>query len=84
MVKLLFLDIDGVICCNTSNHLEEAKLDRLRRIAEATGAKVVLSTDWRRIGWLKKKLVAVLRQNGLSVIGATPQKPAWNPVRPGK
>ena len=45
---LIFLDIDGVICCNMNGHLEEPKLQQLRRIVEATGAKVVLSTDWRR------------------------------------
>eukprot|EP00965_Chrysotila_dentata_P233518 6199634-Pleurochrysis_carterae.AAC.1 len=45
---VIFLDIDGVICCNYNGHLEEPKLAQLKRIVEETGAKVVLSTDWRR------------------------------------
>ena len=37
MVKLIFLDIDGVICCNTSSTLEPKKLVLLRHICEQTG-----------------------------------------------
>ena len=42
--RLIFLDIDGVICCNSSGQLEPAKLAELQRIVRLTGAKIVLST----------------------------------------
>jgi hypothetical protein len=42
--RLIFLDVDGVICCNSSGQLEPAKLAELQRIVRLTGAKLVLST----------------------------------------
>lgn len=44
---IIFLDINGVICCNYVSRLEEDKLQRLQRLVMATGAKVVLSSSWR-------------------------------------
>jgi hypothetical protein len=41
--RVIFLDIDGVICCNMVGHLEENKLAELKRIVDETGAKVLLS-----------------------------------------
>ena len=41
--KVIFLDIDGVICCNNAGKLEESKLSELKRIVQATNAKVVRS-----------------------------------------
>ena len=37
--RVIFLDIDGVICCNLSGRLEEAKLGVLKSIVQATQAK---------------------------------------------
>lgn len=48
----------------------------------ATGAKIVLSTDWRRIPKLKQQLVQTLHEYGCEVIGATPMRAPWHPVRP--
>ena len=56
--RLIFLDIDGVICCNNEGVLEQSKLELLRQVVDATGAKIVLSTDWRRIPKLKQLLIA--------------------------
>ena len=42
---LIFLDIDGVICCNNRRQLEEPKLQQLKRICRATGASVVRVLD---------------------------------------
>ena len=42
--RLIFLDIDGVICCNCSAQLEPARLAELQRIVRLTSAKIVLST----------------------------------------
>jgi len=128
--RVIFLDIDGVICCNMVGHLEETKLAELSRIVTATGAKVsatalftrlsvwhdmtdcrrgptgcavshgpptpsgslfdprsplsqvVLSTDWRRHAHLKKQLRDVLGRMGIDVIGATPMRHMFHPVRP--
>lgn len=81
-IKLVFLDIDGVICCNAYGRLEEGKLELLKRVCTATGAKVVLSTDWRRIPQLKAQLISTLRGCGLQCVGATPCRPNWLAVRP--
>jgi hypothetical protein len=40
MVAAIFLDIDGVICCNLAGRLEESKLLALHEIVKATSAKV--------------------------------------------
>ena len=62
---LVFLDIDGVICCNDRQQLEGDKLQNLRRICKATGAKVVLSSDWRRQMPLKQKVQRMAKQGHL-------------------
>ncbi|KAL3932397.1 MAG: hypothetical protein SGPRY_000720 [Prymnesium sp.] len=80
--RLLFLDIDGVICCNNQGLLEQPKLELLRLVVQTTGAKIVLSTDWRRVPKLKQHLIATLTAHGMEVIGATPQRVGWQPVRP--
>ena len=72
MVKLLFLDVDGVLCCNSSARLEDDKLALVREIVGATQAKVVLSSDWRRDGRLRRRIVGALEEQGIQVLGATP------------
>ncbi len=53
-MKIIFLDIDGVLNCYWSTSrcghfigIDEDKVVRLRRIVEATGAEIVLSSSWR-------------------------------------
>jgi len=82
MVHVIFLDIDGVICCNMSGRLEEAKLNELKGVVQATSAKVVLSTDWRRQAQLKRQVVAALKRLDIEVIGATPCRAMYQPIRP--
>jgi hypothetical protein len=82
MVALIFLDIDGVICCNMAGRLEEAKLATLAEIVRAPQAKVVLSTDWRRQAQLKRQVVAALKRLDIEVVGATPMKAMFQPIRP--
>eukprot|EP00308_Calcidiscus_leptoporus_P001894 CAMPEP_0119361042 /NCGR_PEP_ID=MMETSP1334-20130426/8458_1 /TAXON_ID=127549 /ORGANISM="Calcidiscus leptoporus, Strain RCC1130" /LENGTH=306 /DNA_ID=CAMNT_0007375969 /DNA_START=162 /DNA_END=1082 /DNA_ORIENTATION=- len=65
-----------------SGHLEEPKLAQLQRIVQNTGAKVVLSTDWRRQAPLKKQLHGVLGKLGIEIIGATPMRAMFQPIRP--
>lgn len=53
-MKIIFLDIDGVLnCVHTKNKLngipfvDEDKILRLKKIIDATNAKIVLSSTWR-------------------------------------
>src|SRR3981081_4731930 len=53
-MKLIFLDIDGVLNCRTTPNprdfpyiVDETLLARLRQLLERTGASVVLSSTWR-------------------------------------
>jgi len=82
MVHVIFLDIDGVICCNMTGRLEDNKLDELKRIVSATSAKVVLSTDWRRQAQLKRQVIMTLKKRDIEVIGATPCRAMYSPIRP--
>ena len=82
MVAAIFLDIDGVICCNLAGRLEESKLLALHEIVKATSAKVVLSTDWRRQAQLKRQVIVALKRFDMEVIGATPMKAMFQPIRP--
>ncbi len=81
-IPLIFLDIDGVICCNMVGTLEEPKLAQLQRICQHTQAKVVLSTDWRRQPALKKQLKDALSSLSIDVVGATPCRAMFQPIRP--
>lgn len=58
-MKVIFLDIDGVLNCQWSRSrcgayigIDEDKVMRLRMIVEATGAQIVLSSSWRH-DWSK-------------------------------
>lgn len=57
MDKAIFLDVDGVLNCNTSKSrcgyyfgIDKDKVKRLATIIQTTNALVVLSSDWRH-GW---------------------------------
>ena len=62
--------------------MNTACTELLRNIVAQTGAKIVLSTDWRRVPKLKQQLIQTLAENGMEVIGATPMRAPWQPVRP--
>lgn len=63
-MKVIFLDIDGVLNCDTSKSychddvcgiivgIDSDKVKRLAEIVNATGAQIILSSDWK-IGWNK-------------------------------
>ena len=76
-MHVIFLDIDGVICCNNFSRLEEDKLMNLKRLVDQTSAKIVLSTDWRKFKDAKRVLIATLRGMGMKVIGQTPTHSPW-------
>lgn len=53
--KIIFLDVDGVLNCTTTRArspsgfvgVMDSKVKLLKQIVDATGAAVVLSSDWR-------------------------------------
>ena len=81
-MRVLFLDIDGVLCCNMQGVIEGDKVAHLRSVIDATGAKVVLSTDWRRSSRLKERAIRTLAERGIECIGETPQLEMNAHVRP--
>lgn len=86
-MKILFLDIDGVLNSqrffNTLPHgftttrsdeiLDPEAIDRLNKIIRETGAKIVVSSSWR-IGLSLVELQILLKDHGVEgeVIGMTP------------
>eukprot|EP00617_Octactis_speculum_P026073 CAMPEP_0185747748 /NCGR_PEP_ID=MMETSP1174-20130828/6387_1 /TAXON_ID=35687 /ORGANISM="Dictyocha speculum, Strain CCMP1381" /LENGTH=184 /DNA_ID=CAMNT_0028423073 /DNA_START=94 /DNA_END=648 /DNA_ORIENTATION=+ len=81
-LRIIFLDIDGVICCNFDGRLEEERLAQLGRVVDATGAKVVLSSDWRRHPHLVEQVESTLLRMGVDCLGATPQGALYRRIRP--
>ena len=82
MAPVLFLDLDGVVCCNFHGELERDKLLQVKRICDEAHAEVVLSTDWRRRPDLKQRAIQTLAAVGVKVIGATPEYSLMSRVRP--
>lgn len=85
-MRVIFLDIDGVLNSektflskNKQNPdilpLEKEKIELLKYLIDATGAKVVISSSWR-IGGIKNpvfaKLLSKLKEHEIPVLGATP------------
>lgn len=73
-MKVLFLDMDGVLVPFSSHGVEPKLLAQLKRIHDATGCKVVLSSAWR----VFKSSTEVVNQHLISaqihpLIGQTPQ-----------
>lgn len=77
-MKILFLDIDGVL--NSSEyfrrvkldrepypdgHLELEKIERINLLCQLTGYKIVLSSTWREFG--KEVCNEILKRNGLTI-----------------
>lgn len=92
-MKVIFLDIDGVLNCQSSKShcgifvgIDDSKVKRLRKIVDATGAKIVLSSSWR-LGWSIHRdccddggryLNSKLRKAGLFILdktGKCPRRP---------
>lgn len=54
-MKVIFLDIDGVLNTNSDREILNDKLKLLSELVSKTGADVVLSSSWR-YGWNQLKL----------------------------
>ena len=52
--KLIFLDIDGVLNSSCGGNFKEACITSLKRIVDATDAKLILVSGWES-GWEKEK-----------------------------
>ena len=57
-MKIIFLDVDGVLNDNSGYHLDDFRLKLLKRIIKQTDAKIVVSSTWRlsKLSLLQKKL----------------------------
>ena len=47
-MKVIFLDFDGVITIPPKWHIQANKIKYIKKIVDATGAKIVVSSSWRR------------------------------------
>ena len=88
-MNILFTDVDGVLNFDNCKAVapsgclgvSDSKVRILRRIVEETGAKVVLSSDWRLcretdqdFRYLKHKL---MYKGRISICGVTPDVGGW-------
>ena len=85
-MNVIFLDIDGVLnCWETKTRsprgyyfVDDIFLERLKRIVDATDAKLILSSDWRLLQGKEDgqktydALLAALAKFGMSVEDHTP------------
>lgn len=95
-MKLIFLDIDGVLnCrhlrrmmsrnvvisgfmgCELSELISTERVARLNRLVHATGAQVVLSSQWREVFGLERTQAALDDHGaGFTIAGQTPVLPS--------
>lgn len=62
MNKVVFLDFDGVVTTLKSNWtIDNSKVDLVKQICDATGAKIVISSSWRRYT-LEQTIEAITNQ----------------------
>jgi len=76
-MKIIFLDIDGVL--NTyaeqgkhgPNYVDPKKVERVKKIVGATGAKIVISSNWRFDMAAVHKTLSILSQDIIGNTGLT-------------
>eukprot|EP00164_Ancoracysta_twista_P007240 GFYU01010244.1.p1 GENE.GFYU01010244.1~~GFYU01010244.1.p1 ORF type:complete len:254 (-),score=54.13 GFYU01010244.1:128-889(-) len=74
MKKIIFLDVDGVLCL-AGVGLENGPVRNLKRIVDATGASIVLSSTWRMYPGAVKILHERFDQEGIPrCIDETPRR----------
>ena len=79
-MKVIFLDIDGVLNYHNSAWIDERCLGLVRRIAFETGALAVLSSDWRESilypercsEFDNRRVNHLIQDSGLVFAGVTP------------
>jgi len=76
-MKILFLDIDGVLNnerlleCGGINTIDQGLISILKRIVDATGAEIVLSSTWRLEEENRQRVREALAFQGLQFIDRT-------------
>lgn len=73
-MKIIFLDVDGVLNMHGSGGLFTLNKKRLRLLEEiviATDARIVVSSTWRNDSSHMKKLLNTLGYRGIKIIGVT-------------
>jgi len=74
-MKVLFLDIDGVLNSDRTLYddvsLEDDLIMNLKAIIDKTGAKIILSSSWRCIPSAVQKLMGKLDEHDLYLSGLT-------------
>lgn len=71
-MRVLFLDVDGVVCCNRDCLLEVDKMQILQKICETTQCKVCISSNWRLFDDLRQHLYQQLAYYNIECVGTTP------------
>lgn len=75
MDKIIFLDVDGVLnsqaTLNVDESLEDSLILRLKKIIDATGAKLILTSSWRELWTAVKKLMDKLDKYDMHLSGMT-------------
>lgn len=76
-VKLVFLDVDGVLnnmdSCRSGTEIQDDKLKLLKKIINCTGAEIVISSSWRLVDHELKQLSQALKKYDMEYIGCTPK-----------
>ncbi|CAE8586335.1 unnamed protein product [Polarella glacialis] len=81
-MKLIFLDLDGVLVTRRLGVFEDKLRDNLKTVVEQTGAKIVLSSDWRRHPFARAEARRELQKVGLDFISFTPCMSQYIAQRP--
>eukprot|EP00403_Amphidinium_massartii_P019112 CAMPEP_0178430934 /NCGR_PEP_ID=MMETSP0689_2-20121128/31577_1 /TAXON_ID=160604 /ORGANISM="Amphidinium massartii, Strain CS-259" /LENGTH=190 /DNA_ID=CAMNT_0020052809 /DNA_START=147 /DNA_END=716 /DNA_ORIENTATION=+ len=81
-MKLIFLDIDGVLVTHQPGIIEGRLLSNLKRLVDATGAEIVLSSDWRRAMGSRIEAENALMSVGLTILDCTPSLSPFPAQRP--
>ena len=88
-MRVIFLDIDGVLNSRkydavrrpTDGNIDTTRLALLRQLVERTGARVVLSSSWRKhfdseakaMDETGRELKSLFSQSGIPLYGITPE-----------
>lgn len=72
--KIVFLDVDGVICLNWSRQPKmcDVATSNLKRLVDEAGAEIVLSSTWRMTDHLFWEISEYLSKTGLRIADQTP------------
>lgn len=75
MRKFLILDIDGVLNCGDKKGFLEPQCEQLKRILDATGALVILSSERRKSSDSLRQIIKFLLEIGHTLTSVTPTRP---------